>query len=77
MAYRIFLYIFKIYLSLISYTPNIIFSLSTHPNFPHFYSHQGSSTFLQKREGLLEILNKYRITSYNKTKHIPSYQGWI
>lgn len=64
---------------LIYYIMTPIFPLFTHPTPPSispFYQTNSSCVSLQKRTGLPGIWTQYSITSYNTTRHTPSYKAW-
>jgi hypothetical protein len=62
------------------YVPQILLQFSPLPS-PESLPHTSSPTpdpnaFPQTRAGLPRISTKHGVTSYNKTRHILSHQGW-
>lgn len=54
-----------------------LLSFQSHPEPPLSPKIYSSFYSLQKRAGLLRISTKHSIRKCNKTRHTPSYQGWI
>lgn len=75
---QIFTYLFLCY-SLMCYILTAVSFLSS-PSSPSTFSLSQSilpPVFLQKRAGLASLSTKHSISSCNKTRHFPSYWGWM
>lgn len=66
------------YSCLIHYILTAVFLAFTLPRIPHLLSLPDLLLHFpsQNSDSLLGISTKHGITSYNKTKHKHSYQGW-